>query len=368
MSNSANPLEFFLGANTPQGFVSRYDQLADPADGWREFVIKGGPGTGKSTMMKRIAAEVGARCSEIELIRCSSDVDSLDAVILPAIKTAIADGTAPHVIEPKYPGAYEQLIDLSGCWDEHALFMERENIMQLSVKCGRCHEHCCRFLGAAGSLLSDTYRIALEVTSTLKVSRAAQRIAQSEFKGGGGGRGRESVRFLSAVTNKGMVMFSETANTLCDRIWLIDDAYGASSRLLLTALRSLALGAGFDVISCYCPLSPFEKLEHLFVPALRIGFMTRNDFMSPAVQPYKIIRSRRFTDMDALKKSAKRIGFNKKAAAQMLDSAARLLAEAKEIHNRLEECYAAAVDFKKVSAATEATLAKYDHILTKYGF
>lgn len=97
MSNSANPLEFFLGANTPQGFVSRYDQLADPADGWREFVIKGGPGTGKSTMMKRIAAEVGARCSEIELIRCSSDVDSLDAVILPAIKTAIADGTAPHV-------------------------------------------------------------------------------------------------------------------------------------------------------------------------------------------------------------------------------------------------------------------------------
>lgn len=92
----SKPLEFFLGANTPQGFVSRFDQLADPLDGWREFVIKGGPGTGKSSMMKRIAAEAGARCEHVELIHCSSDVDSLDGVILHDIKTSIADGTAPH--------------------------------------------------------------------------------------------------------------------------------------------------------------------------------------------------------------------------------------------------------------------------------
>lgn len=96
MNATGKTLHFFLGANTPQGFVSRFDQLADPNDGWREFVIKGGPGTGKSSLMKRIAAEKGERCQRVEMIHCSSDVDSLDGVILPDIKTAIGDGTSPH--------------------------------------------------------------------------------------------------------------------------------------------------------------------------------------------------------------------------------------------------------------------------------
>lgn len=96
MNNSTKPYHFFLGANTPQGFVSRFDQLADANDGWREFVIKGGPGTGKSSLMKKVAEHAGGRCSHVELIHCSSDVDSLDGVILGDIKTSIADGTAPH--------------------------------------------------------------------------------------------------------------------------------------------------------------------------------------------------------------------------------------------------------------------------------
>ena len=84
MENNRKPLHFFLGANTPQGFVSRFDQLANPAEGWREFVLK-------------VAEHTAGRCGQIELIHCSSDVDSLDGVILPEIKTSIADGTSPHV-------------------------------------------------------------------------------------------------------------------------------------------------------------------------------------------------------------------------------------------------------------------------------
>lgn len=95
--------------------------------------------------------------------------------------------------------------------------------------------------------------------------------------------------------------------------------------------------------------------------------MTKSDHLDPQIEPYKIIRARRFTDAGALKKSRKRIAFNKKAAAQMLDSAARLLAEAKSLHDRLEAYYIDAMDFKKVDAVCSATLQKYEHILTSYG-
>ena len=90
-------LRFFLGANTPQGFVSRFDQLADANDGWRTFVIKGGPGTGKSTMIQKIAQRIREEYGDVETIRCSSDVDSYDAVIAECLKLSVADGTAPHV-------------------------------------------------------------------------------------------------------------------------------------------------------------------------------------------------------------------------------------------------------------------------------
>lgn len=263
--------------------------------------------------------------------------------------------TITHVIEPKYPGAFEQIVDLSGCWDAHALFANRQEIMTLAAKISRCHEHSCRFLSAAGSLLSDTYRLALDAVSVQKVQKAAQRIAQAEFRGGDG-RGHEAVRFLSAVTNLGQIQFDETARLLCDRICCVEDNYGAVSRLFLNVLRADALEAGFDVISCYCPLSPFEKLEHLFIPELRLGFMTVNDYHQAVAEPYKVIRSRRFIDTEQLGRTRKRIAFNRKAAAQMLDQAARLLAEAKTLHDGLEEYYRDAMDFKKVNAVGDKTL------------
>ena len=90
-------LSFFLGANTPQGFVSHFDQLLKPDEGWRTFVIKGGPGCGKSTLMKRIYNNFADRYDDMQLIFCSSDISSVDAVIIPQLKLSICDGTPPHV-------------------------------------------------------------------------------------------------------------------------------------------------------------------------------------------------------------------------------------------------------------------------------
>ena len=41
---------FFLGANSPEGFISKFSSSYFADSGWRTYIIKGGPGTGKSTM------------------------------------------------------------------------------------------------------------------------------------------------------------------------------------------------------------------------------------------------------------------------------------------------------------------------------
>ena len=89
-------VRYFLGANSPAGFYSLYDELIDPAEAEGIYILKGGPGCGKSTLMRQVAQRAEDAGLRVEYIPCSGDPDSLDGVILPEKKVALVDGTAPH--------------------------------------------------------------------------------------------------------------------------------------------------------------------------------------------------------------------------------------------------------------------------------
>ncbi len=89
-------IAYFLGANTPQGFYSLCAQMLDPDKHRAIYILKGGAGCGKSTLMKHVAKRMKEAGEKVEQIYCSGDPDSLDALLIPGKKTAIVDGTAPH--------------------------------------------------------------------------------------------------------------------------------------------------------------------------------------------------------------------------------------------------------------------------------
>ncbi len=93
-------IHYFAGGNTARGYYSLFE--SNIADLDRIFILKGGPGTGKSTLMKEIGVHWLGKGYNVEYLHCSSDPDSIDALIFPTLKVGIVDGTAPHVIEPKY--------------------------------------------------------------------------------------------------------------------------------------------------------------------------------------------------------------------------------------------------------------------------
>ena len=63
---------FFAGGNTGEGFSSFYDQIMGP-DANRLYLLKGGPGTGKSTFMREIGHVMLEHGFELEYFHCSSD-------------------------------------------------------------------------------------------------------------------------------------------------------------------------------------------------------------------------------------------------------------------------------------------------------
>ena len=350
------PLHFFLGANSPSGFVSFSDELTAFSEEGRLFVIKGGPGTGKSTMVRAAAQALSGPEPEFEYIHCSSDPESLDAVIFPKSGVVLADATPPHVIEPQHPGACETVVNLCACWDEEALQRRRPEILSLCRQNAACHQQCVRFLSAAHSLLSDNTSIALACTDTAKIARTAANIIGRECRR----RRGESVerrRLLSAVTPQGNVGLTETLAGF-SRIYYVKDPYGAASNLLMAALRALLMECGVTLYSCFCPLSPYGKLDHILVPELELAFVTgsRAFPLEMLPEPYRVVSFSRFTDMEALARRRQRLRFNRRAAGEILDAAARSLRRAKGIHDLIEAEYAAAVDFAAVEELSGRTI------------
>lgn len=365
MLDVETPVGFFLGANTPQGFCGYHQELYDGREGWRAYLIKGGPGSGKSSLMKRIVAELAAQGVEAEAIFCSSDPHSLDGVVAPSIKTVIFDATAPHILEPRCWGAVEQMVDLSRCMDGEALNRQYAAVIEATDACSQAHARCRRFMGAAATLLGDNRRWAAACTDTDKIARTAARIAAREWGGKTGKEGKETRRFLSALTPQGTVVFWETLHALCPRLYAIEDEHGASATLLLAALRQSALDAGLSIITCACPLFPQEKLDHLLIPALGLGFTQSNDYHRADFPVYRRIHAARFTDAARLRETKEKRAFNRKAARELLREAQETAAEAKRLHDRMEELYRPAVDWDQVSVLQEQMAAVFRDLAKK---
>ena len=127
-----NDKNLFAGANTPDGFVGFYDRIADMYDLKKLYILKGGSGIGKSTFIRDFAAAFKDEAKDFLI--CSGDPKSLDGVIIPARKIGMIDGTAPHMVDPRYPGIVDEIVNLGEyiIWDK--VKATRAQIKELSAK------------------------------------------------------------------------------------------------------------------------------------------------------------------------------------------------------------------------------------------
>ena len=232
-----------LGGNTSSGFHSLYHELSRPEEMQALYILKGGPGCGKSTLMRRVARHARAAGLDTEEIPCSGDPDSLDGLLLPALGTAIVDGTAPHVVEAGCPGAVDRYVDLSCFYDRQALQPLKEKLLSAAKEYRGHYKGAYRCLGAAGELGRNVWEAVSAPEVEEKLARRARGIIGRELKKTGGGAGRLSQRFLSALTCRGRLTLWETVEAQADRVYELRDQYGLAHQLLSPILAA-ALAAG----------------------------------------------------------------------------------------------------------------------------
>lgn len=341
-------LNYFLAANSGEGFYSVFDKSYLTDGRWRAYIIKGGPGTGKSTLMKRVATSAELRGIKALRCPCSSDPASLDAVILPDNKIAIMDGTSPHTVEPKFPGACEQIINLGELWNERAFDGRREKIIGLTMQNKALHSSASGFIRAAGILLADNRKKALACTDTEKAERFAKGLCKklitvknSEIPG------REWVRFVGGVTPQGFVAFPETVLAQAGRLVIIDDKYAAAASVITDYVRRYALSSGYEIITLKNPFLPSLVTDHIIIPKLNLAIATENDLIGFDTDVRRV-HSRRFSHIKGLHTAGAVMRFNRRTANELLKAAYDTLQKAKNVHDSLEAYYIGAMDFKKL--------------------
>lgn len=324
-------IHFFAGANTARGFYSCFENIL-PADLRRRmFLIKGGPGVGKSTLMRRAGAQAEEKGLNVVYFHCSSDPDSLDGVCMPERGVGLMDGTAPHVYDPVIPGARDTLLSLGDHLDEKALTPHAGEIAEIQKKISARFARCWRYLAAAEQVLLASPQ---GVPDESKAAQLADDWARTLPLRGGSGR---IVRlFASAFTPKGLVTVTDFAQM--ERRITLEVPFGAHATDLMQLISHRAAARGLDVVELCDPLSPAET-AHVLIPAHGVAFCTSDH----APEGGEFLEASAV--FHAVSGGEHEQAFDRNAYELLCQRAVEQLTGAKTLHDELERFYVKNMDF-----------------------
>ena len=338
-NTTATKLAFFAAANGYTGFKSYFDTVFNPAEYSALYILKGGPGTGKSSFMKRLLAELEGHADECEAIYCSSDPASLDGVIIKkgAQRIAVLDGTSPHSRDPIFPGAVDKIINLGEHWDEEMLSSNRPSI-----------ENCGKTKAEAYKCAYDYLAIAGEITKTVDATINKIYIKKDSdaitplLPQNGDGDGKGAVRLISCYGKDGFGRLN-TLKHIADKVYSVVGVYGSEYVFMAHLLRAVEYTR--QDYSLFPSVLDEKKIYAIYIPSTGVGVVAERLSYVPDDH---VIDTSRFLDQNKLSEEKTRLEFLWREREAMLWSSADQFKKASDEHFKLEKIYTAAMDFSKI--------------------
>lgn len=348
----------FPGGNTPQGFFSYYDYVI-PVDATRIFLLKGGPGVGKSTFMKKIGQAITAQGIDIEHHHCSSDPHSLDGLVIPSLNTALIDGTSPHIVDPKHPGCVDEILNLGEYWDEAKMVKNKAEILRCTREISKRFQRAYRMLKAAKAVYDDWEAANAEAMDYKVANQKTVALIEKIFSGiTSVGLGKNRKLFASAITPIGPVNYIDSISAGMSNRYIVTGFPGTGKATLMAKVADVAITKGLDIETYYCPLDPL-KIEHIIIPALNTALITSTpphnqsfDNATLVIDMNECLDQAIISQLDAV------ITYDRTTFWELFDKAGWYIKEAKKLHDELETYYVPNIAFCGVDALRKITLAR----------
>ena len=333
----------FLRTNTAEGCVTHLPELCPPEEGWRVLLLKSGYGGAADALLATLCELADADAQPAQAFWDAPGRERHCALRLPAQKVCLLEAEAPYPLEAKLPGAGEELLSLDACRDNALLRARREELRALHGAWQRELLRASRFMRAARAMKKDMAFVAGETLDLPKIERCASRFAARRFPAPSGHVGRESRRFLTAVTGQGLLLRRSGLEASFTDFVVLEDETGVAAPLLWNLLRGYALGNGLDVVSCPCLLSPRGEPEHLLLPALGLCCVTANRRHPIDFEGAQRMQAARFFRREALQEHRCRLRFCRRTMRELLGEAYQAQAAAGRLRAQIDAIYAEAL-------------------------
>lgn len=347
----------FAGNNTSKGFFSYFDYIINPNDAKHIYILKGGPGVGKSSFMKKFGSKMSSQGYGVEYIHCSSDENSLDGVLVPELKVAFIDGTAPHIVDPKLPGAVDEIVNLGVYINTKEIEKHKFQIIEINKRISLLYKSAFRYLEGARQVSEEINSIYDRFTDSTKFFTLCEEVVNKLFSNEVTNSKPGSIRkmFTEAYTANGYIKYTDS---LCSSLktWAIIGENTNCTSKLLDLVATEAVKRGFYVECFYKPLTP-EKLQHIIIPDLDIMLKSTDNQLSCSYD--EIVNLHDIMDLDNLKIYISEIENNLHLYDSLIKNALDKLYETKKQHDLLEVFYVNNMDFKGVDLCFENIFSQY---------
>lgn len=349
---------YFLGGNTGQGFYSHFNYIISQKNATRIICLKGGPGTGKSSLMKKIGKAYIDKGFDVEFHHCSSDSDSLDGVLIKGLNVALLDGTAPHMIDPINPGAVDDIVNMGVCLKEENFKSLKADILKLNGEIGKTFRRAYRFFGAAKSIYEDWYTFNNDALDTYSVNLLKENLKNLILPDALDTPGEARHLFATAFTPKGIVTYIPTIIKDFSKVYVIKGGPGTGKTSLLQYIADEAIKRGFNVEILHTPLCP-QNIEHLIIPELSAAIVTSNEINKMDFEGhYTVYDMNDFLEQDYIGYNLSSIMDVRAIFYILLQKGLDCIKSAKSLHDELEKFYVPNMDFSMADTIYEEVLKK----------
>ena len=337
----------FIASNSAKGFFSYYHERFGNEKIDRVFILKGGPGTGKSRFMRTVAEFAAAEGWGIEYIYCSSDADSLDAIILSSAEMTVAvlDGTAPHVFEANLPGVREEIVNLGEFWRSEALLGQREEIIKRNEEKKKAYQMAYRYLAGLGAVMQNRDDLVFPFMKIEEIGQYAERILEDVRMG----QAFSEEPALHSSVGMGGEVTLDTYFSQAKKLFLVEDCRGCVQYFMRVVYRicrekRLRIRVSFD------PVLP-DRIDGIFL--LESGWAFVSARAEGLEYPHRRLSLRRFVKTSEMKPIRPMLNHLDQMSRALRGGVLEAMGAVRNAHFALEAIYSASMDFARKEAFTK---------------
>ncbi len=339
----------FASSHTSQGFYTFIPELINGLG--RVYILKGAPGSGKSTFIRLVGELLSEQGYEVEFWISAMDSVTPDGVYIPQLDVAVINGSLPESMDPQYPGVRDYLINLGDYWDRVSIEQHREKIIELVDCMELSRKQVNGFLKEAVRVKEEIRKINSVHLNMDKLDKICKQLSAEILDKQCG----EKHYFAEAFTVDGLVDYINELSKACQRRYIFKGPSGSGKSLLINQLAQQAKARGYFLEYYHSGLE-VDSLAMVIIRNLQIALI-ESDSVEIPLKPWDVVVDLSIClDSDDTQNVSEGINVNYRNMESFLLEAQQELVKCNQSNRKLRKIYSAAMDFSSLDRIRQELL------------